>query len=161
MADAPIHQYAVSLAWDGSTGVGYEHYDRAHRVTGAPAVALDLSSDPAFRGDPSRWNPEQLLVGAAASCQMLSFLAVASRARLDVVAYRDDATAVMPEDDRPVRITRIDLHPAVALADTDRPRATDERLRDLTDLAHRQCFIASSLLTEVTVAPTFTWTESA
>ena len=156
--DEPIHTYATSLAWEGTTRAGYKHYDRTHRLEAEPAAsALVLSSDPAFLGDPSLLNPEQLLVAAASSCQLLSFLAFAAGARLDVVSYRDHADAVMPEADLPVRITRIDLHPEVVLTDTDVPRPTPERLRHLTDVAHRQCFIANSLRTEVIVTPTFRW----
>ena len=152
------HTYRTDLTWAGSTATGYDSYARAHRVTAAPAPAsLELSSDPAFRGDPGRLNPEQLLLAAASSCQLLSFLAVAARARLDVVSYRDDAEAVMPEDDPPMRITRIDLRPQVELADTDAARPTAERLVHLTEVAHRECFIANSLTSEVTVSPTFTW----
>jgi organic hydroperoxide reductase OsmC/OhrA len=152
------HTYRTSLAWSGSTGSGYEHYERAHQVRAAPADArLALSSDPAFRGDPSRLNPEQLLVASASSCQLLSFLAVAARARLDVVAYADEAEAVMPTDDIPSRITRIDLRPRITLADTDRPRPSDERLRHLCEVAHRECYVANSLRTDVVVDPTFRW----
>jgi organic hydroperoxide reductase OsmC/OhrA len=160
MADGtPVHTYRTALAWAGSTGLGYEHYDRTHRLGAPPAAAeLTLASDPAFRGDPSLLNPEQLLVAAASSCQLLSFLAVAARARLDVTAYDDDAEAVMPEDVRPVRITRIDLHPRIVLADTAAARPTQDRLLHLTEIAHRECFIANSLTSEVTVHPTFTWT---
>jgi len=155
-----VHTYRTTLAWAGSTGVGYEGYDRAHAVHAPPSPdGLGLSSDPAFRGDPARLNPEQLLVAAASSCQLLSFLAVAARARLDVVSYHDDADAVMPEDDLPVRITRIDLHPRVLLADTGRARPTEERLAHLTEVAHRECFIANSLRTEVVVHPTFSWRD--
>jgi len=158
--DATVHTYRTSLAWEGSTGRGYRRYDRTHRLAADPAPAdLTLSSDPAFGGDPALLNPEQLLVAAASSCQLLSFLAVAARARLDVVSYRDDAEAVMPEDDDPVRITRIDIRPHVVLADTDAPRPTDERLVHLTEVAHRECFIANSLATEVVVTPTFTWKD--
>ena len=154
------HRYATALRWDGSTGVGYESYRRAHQVAAIPAAAtLEVSSDPAFRGDPALLNPEQLVVAAASSCQLLSFLAVAARARLDVVSYRDDATAEMPEDEEPMRIVRIDLHPQVVLADTDRPRPTEERLLHLTEVAHRECFIANSLRTEVAVHPAFTWAQ--
>ena len=98
---ATTHRYEVRCSWTGSTGSGYEAYSRTH--TGEAKLAapsLALSADPAFRGDPSTLNPEQLLVLAAASCQLLSFLAVAARARLDVVSYEDDATGFMPEDDR-------------------------------------------------------------
>ena len=86
---------------------------------------LDVSADPAFLGDPTLLNPEQLLLLAAVSCQLLSFLAVAARARLDVVEYRDDADAEMPEDDLPVRITRINLRPRI----TVRGEVTDARAR--------------------------------
>lgn len=152
------HSYRCALTWSGSTGVGYERYVRAHDLSAPPAEAgLALSGDAAFGGDPSRLNPEQLLVAAASSCQLLSFLAVAARARLDVVAYTDDAKATMPTDDPPLRITRVALHPVVTLADTDRDRPTDERLRHLTEVAHRECFIANSLRTEVVVSPTFAW----
>jgi organic hydroperoxide reductase OsmC/OhrA len=132
--------------WSGSTGLGYDGYDRDHVADG-----LELSADPAFRGDPARLNPERLLVMAAVSCQLLSFLAVAARARIDVVAYSDDAEGVMPEDERPVRITRIVLRPRVGIAG-----AFDEaRLHKLAQLAHRECYIANSLTTDVVVEPAF------
>lgn len=157
MGDGHDHTYATTLAWAGSTGVGYEAYDRSHEVrTDGPDPGLDLSSDPAFRGDPARWNPEQLLVASASSCQLLSFLAVAARARLDVVAYRDEATAVMPDGEQ-LWVARIDLHPEVVLAETDRPRPSAERLAHLAEVAHRECFIARSLRSEVTVTPSFRW----
>src|SRR3712207_4244678 len=101
------HRYAGRVLWQGSTGLGYDGYGRAHEGSSPPAeAALALSSDPAFRGDPALLNPEQLLVLSASSCQLLSFLAVAARARIDVVAYEDEAEGVMPEDDKPVRVTR-------------------------------------------------------
>ncbi|HRW38004.1 MAG: OsmC family protein [Acidimicrobiales bacterium] len=154
----PVHRYRTELRWSGSTGAGYEAYERAHDLIAPPAgTGLALSSDPAFRGDPSRLNPEQLLVAAASSCQLLSFLAVAARARLDVVGYVDEATAEMPEDDPPMRIVRIELRPRIELADTDRPRPSADRLAHLAEVAHRECFIANSLRTDVTVHPTFTW----
>src|SRR5215468_6496044 len=87
-----VHRYATTLRWSGSTGVGYDAYDRSHTVAvDAPAPDLALSGDPAFGGRPDRLNPEQLLVLAASSCQALSFLALAARARIDVVAYEDAA----------------------------------------------------------------------
>ena len=155
---AAVHTYRSTLSWSGTTAVGYDAYDRAHEVRALPTdVDLAMSSDPAFRGDPARLNPEQLLVLAASSCQLLSFLAVAARARLDVVSYTDDATAEMPEHDPPMRIVRIDLHPEIVLADTDRPRPTADRLAHLSEVAHRECFIANSLRSEVAVHPTFHW----
>jgi organic hydroperoxide reductase OsmC/OhrA len=147
------HRYRATCRWEGSTAVGYEAYDRAHVATSPPAAErLQLSSDPAFLGDPTRMNPESLLLVAAASCQMLSFLAVAARARIDVIDYEDDAEAVMPEAVRPVQITEIRLRPRI----TVRPPATERRVRDLAELAHRECFIANSLRSQISVAPTVT-----
>ncbi len=147
----PTHRYAASLSWSGSTAAGYDAYPRAHEATVA-GVPVALSSDPAFLGDPAKLNPEQLLVLAASSCQLLSFLAVAARARIDVVAYEDDAEGVMPEADRPMRITRITLRPRIAIKG-DAP--SDERLRQLVETAHRHCFIANSLNSEIALEPVF------
>jgi organic hydroperoxide reductase OsmC/OhrA len=149
-----VHRYAARCSWSGSTAPGYDHYDRAHKASSPPvAVALDLSADPAFRGDPSRLNPEQLVVLAAASCQLLSFLAVAARARLDVVAYEDEAEGEMPDDDKPVRLTTITLRPRITM----RAGPKEERVRHLVEVAHRECYIANSLRTEVLVEPTITF----
>jgi organic hydroperoxide reductase OsmC/OhrA len=145
------HRYHAQCSWSGSTGEGYDQYRRDHEVSAPPATArLALSSDPAFRGDPSRMTPEQLLVVAAASCQLLSFLAVAARARLDVVGYEDDAVGEMPEDLNPMRLSRIALRPRI----TVRGPVNEDRIRRLVDLAHRECYIANSLKTEVEVEPT-------
>jgi organic hydroperoxide reductase OsmC/OhrA len=153
----PTHRYAARISWSGSTAQGYDRYTRAHEATCPPAQQpLALSADQAFKGDPSQLNPEQLLVLAASSCQMLSFLAVAARARIDVTHYEDDAEGVMPEDDKPLRITKIVLRPTVTIAG-DAP--DDERLRQLTETAHRHCFVANSLTTEIAVEPTFRTAE--
>jgi organic hydroperoxide reductase OsmC/OhrA len=147
---ARVHRYTVSSRWRGSTGAGYEAYDRSHDVEATPGgVTLALSSDPAFRGDATRLNPEQLLVMAASSCQLLSFLAVAARARIDVIEYREDAEGEMPEDDPPMRITRITLRPRITI----RGDVDDARVRHLVEVAHRECFIANSLTTKVIVQP--------
>jgi organic hydroperoxide reductase OsmC/OhrA len=136
------------VQWAGSTGVGYERYPRAHSAFVPPATeGFDLSADPHFRGDPDLPNPEQLLVLAASSCQLLSFLALAARRRLDVQAYEDDALGEMPPDADPLRITRIVLRPQVRVAE-----GTDVRLvEELLHQAHEECYIASSLNTEVLV----------
>lgn len=158
-SDTP-HRYTAACAWSGSTAVGYDSYDRAHTVTAGP-VRLTMSSDPAFRGDAGLPNPEQLVVMAAASCQLLSFLAVAARARLDVRDYRDEAAAAMTaripgpasdpsEADQPMRLDEIVLRPHIVLA----AGPSEQRVRHLVDVAHRECFIANSLSTPVRVEPT-------
>ena len=111
---------------------------------------LALSADPHFRGDASRANPEQLLVLAASSCQLLSFLHVAATAKLDVLDYTDDAQGVMPEDAQPMRLTRITLRPKVLVAAGSDVSRFDELMHE----AHEGCFIANSLNTEVVVEAT-------
>ena len=146
-----VHRFRARASWLGSTGGGYEAYTRTHVVAAPPAqTGLELSGDPAFLGDASRLNPEQLLVAAAASCQLLSFLAVAARARVDVTAYEDDAEGLMPTDARPISITEIVLRPTIHVTG----EVTEERVRHLVEVGHRECFIANSLRTEVRVEPT-------
>lgn len=144
------HMYQSSLRWHGSTGVGYDSYERTHRVAAPPAGGeLIMSSDPAFHGDPHHLNPEQLLLASASSCQLLSFLALAARARIDVLAYADDAEAVMPENQRPMRITRITLRPRITVATGTDP----DRVTRLVARAHDACFIANTLTAEVVIDP--------
>jgi organic hydroperoxide reductase OsmC/OhrA len=153
LAMSQVHGYRTRLSWIGSTAAGYERYERRHRLELPPnAAGIDVSADPAFRGDDRLTNPEQLLLAAASSCQMLSFLAIAARSGIDVRAYSDDAEAVMPEDDRPVRITAITLRPQIAVA-----AGTDvERVRRIVEKAHHECYIANSLTSEITIEPAVT-----
>ncbi len=144
-----IHRYRTELAWQGSTGGGYPTYDRTHRVDAPPGnVSLTMSADPAFRGNPELPNPEQLLLAAASSCQLLSFLSLVAREGIDVVSYEDSAEAVMPDDDKPVRITEITLRPRVVVAS-----GAGERVRALLVRAHHECFIANSINAEITIEP--------
>lgn len=150
MAD---HVYRATIAWDGSdgtTGAGYTAYSRNHEGAVPPATeGFTLSADPHFRGDATRANPEQLLVLAASSCQLLSFLHVAATAGLDVLDYTDDAEGVMPAREKPLRIARITLRPKVLVAAGSDVSRFDELMHE----AHEGCFIASSLNTEVVVEP--------
>jgi organic hydroperoxide reductase OsmC/OhrA len=147
---AHLHRYETRLSWRGSTAGGYAGYDRTHRVATPPgSVSLSLSADPSFRGDPELPNPEQLLLAAASSCQLLSFLALAARERIDVIDYRDRAEAFMPDGDKPVRITRIVLRPHV-LVTGDAPV---HRVEELVIRAHHECFIANSVSAEIIIEP--------
>jgi organic hydroperoxide reductase OsmC/OhrA len=145
------HRYRAVGSWTGSTAAGYDSYDRAHTLSCPPAPGeLTMSGDPAFLGNPGRLNPEQLLLAAAVSCQLLSFLAVAARARVDVRGYEDDAEADMPEDDKPMRITAIRLRPRITVA----PGTDPEKVHKLVGLAHEHCFIANSLTSEIDLRAT-------
>ncbi|MGI9822736.1 OsmC family protein [Agromyces sp. Marseille-Q5079] len=143
------HTYTSALHWVGRTE-DYESYSRRHDVAVA-GETLTLSAAAAFRGDDALPNPEQLVVAAASSCQLLSFLAVAAHAGVEILEYRDEAEAVMPDDVRPVRLTEIILRPAIVAQG-----ATEERVGRLLRKAHEQCYIANSLATPVTLEPEIT-----
>jgi organic hydroperoxide reductase OsmC/OhrA len=143
------HEYAARLRWTGSTGLGWDHYDRTHSVTAPPAEQEVRVTTGESKGDPAILNPEQLLLMAASSCQLLWFLHLASKARIDVVSYEDEASALMPEDDPPVRITEITLRPRITVAGD----ASEERVRKLVDTAHEHCFIANSLKSSMRIEP--------
>jgi organic hydroperoxide reductase OsmC/OhrA len=144
-----IHRYQARLRWTGSTGAGWERYDRAHEAQAPPAEQALALTTGERRGDPRLLNPEQLVVIAASSCQLLWFLHLAAKARIDVVEYEDEADAEMPEDDEPVRITRITLRPRILIAGD----CSTERVRKLAELAHERCYVANSLRSEVLLEP--------
>jgi organic hydroperoxide reductase OsmC/OhrA len=140
----PVTTYTTRLRWEGSTGIGWENYDRAHMASAPPAEQEIRLTTGESKGDPSILNPEQLVVMAASSCQALWFLHLAAKARIDVVAYEDDATATMPEDEG---LSEIVLRPRIALG----AEASEERVRKLLDTAHRHCNIAKSLRTPISI----------
>lgn len=144
-----VHTYEARLSWAGSTGAGWEAYDRGHTATAPPAEQEIRLTTGESKGDPAVLNPEQLVVMAASSCQMLWFLHLAAKARIDVVAYEDDASALMPEDEEPVRIAQIALRPRITVASD----TSDERVRKLVQSAHEYCYIANSLNAEMTIEP--------
>lgn len=145
-----VHTYATTLTWAGSTAAGYRGYGRAHEVRMPAGPELTVSADPSFRGDPGLVNPEQLVLAAASSCQMLSFLAEAARAGIDVRSYTDEAEAVMPVADQPMRLTRIVLRPRIGVA----PGTDESEVLRLVDAGHHGCFIANSLRSEIVIEAT-------
>lgn len=155
-SEGHVHRYHATCHWTGDTAVGYGSYDRTHTSSAPPApTELVVSADPAFLGNPERLNPEQLVVVAVSSCQLLSFLAIAARARVQVLEYDDHAEAVMPEGDKPMRLTRIILRPRIVVG----PGVKEERVLKLTEMAHKQCYITNSLSTDVVVEPTVEFRE--
>jgi organic hydroperoxide reductase OsmC/OhrA len=146
---ARIHRYQAQVSWSGSTGAGWAAYDRGHSATAPPAEQELGITTGEQKGDPRLLNPEQLVVIAASSCQLLWFLHLAAKARIDVVSYEDEADAEMPEDDEPVRLTRITLRPRIVVAGD----ASAGRVLKLAEKAHELCNVANSLKTEVSLDP--------
>jgi len=147
------HRYATRTDWTGNLGEGtnsYRAYSRDHVISAAGRPELQGSSDPAFRGDASRWNPEDLLVGSLSSCHMLWYLHLCAQAMITVLAYHDDAAGTMVEDDGGGRFTHAVLRPVATIA-----AGGDAALASaLHEEAHRLCFIANSVNFPVTIEPT-------
>ncbi|HEU0277990.1 MAG TPA: OsmC family protein [Rhodanobacteraceae bacterium] len=138
------HRYHVAVEWTGNRGSGtdgYRSYGREHviRVAGKPELAG--SSDPAFRGDAARHNPEDLLVAALSSCHMLAYLHVATLAGVVVTAYTDAAEGTLAMEGNGGRFTEVVLHPTVTIGAASDPAKAEAAHAD----AHRACFIASSV----------------
>jgi organic hydroperoxide reductase OsmC/OhrA len=147
------HTYTCALNWTGNTGRGtadYRAYSRNHVFTAPGKPELLGSSDPAFRGDKNRYNPEDLMVAAAASCHMLWYLHLCADAGVVVVAYEDKPVGTMVEDAaRGGYFTGIKLHPRVTIAaGSDRGKAMA-----LHGAAHSQCYIANSVNFPITCDP--------
>lgn len=139
------HSYNATVTWKGNLGngtSGYRDYERAHSISAAGKPEIAGSSDPAFRGDASRWNPEELLVASLSSCHMLWYLHLAAAAGIVVTDYADAAEGTMEESGGGEgRFVRAVLRPRVTIA----PGSDAARARELHREAHSKCFIAQSV----------------
>ena len=138
------HYYETNLKWTGNQGEGtgsYRSYERDHTITIPGKPDILGSSDPAFRGDPSRHNPEELLVASLSACHMLWYLHLCASHKIVVLAYEDRATGEMVENaDGSGRFKSVTLHPNITLADP----AMKVKAEALHEKANQACFIANS-----------------
>ena len=149
------HVFTISTEWTGNDGHGtrdYRSYRRDHEMT-APGKSrlIEGSSDPAFRGDGSRYNPEELLVASLSACHMLWMLHLCADAGIVITDYRDDASGTMAiHSDGGGQFSRVVLRPRMTITDPG-------RLADAETLharAHQLCFIARSVNFPVEHQPT-------
>lgn len=139
------HTYHVAVKWTGNDETGtssYKSYRRDHSIRCEGKPAISASSDPSFRGDPTRYNPEELLVASLSSCHMLWYLHLCAVNKVAVLEYQDAAVGTMEE--RPNgsgAFTRVVLRPSVKI------RAGDDAAKavSLHHEAHRMCFVANSV----------------
>lgn len=140
------HHYAMAIRWTGNLGAGtsaYAAYSRAHELSGVDkAGVIQGSSDPLFRGDRTRYNPEELLLGALSACHMLWVLHLSADARITVTEYHDEPLGEMVEHaDGSGEFTRVVLRPRVTIAEA-------ERIGDALAIharAHAVCGLARSM----------------
>ena len=145
-----MSEYRASIVWQrGDRPFDYESYSRDHTWTFEGQPPIEASAAPEDLGTPERLDPEQALVAAAASCHMLTFLAIAARKRIVVDGYEDDATGTMEKNEEGrLAVTRIVLRPRITFAGG--PPAPDV-LAKMHQQAHENCFIANSVRTRIDV----------
>ncbi len=149
------HHYALELEWTGNRGSGtsdYKAYGRDHVVSAAGKPSIEGSSDRTFRGDPDRWNPEEMLLAALSQCHLLSYLHVAATNGIVVTGYTDSATGTMEQThDGGGHFTSATLRPLVTISAGD-----PELALALHHEASEKCFIAASVNFPVLHEPTVT-----
>ena len=141
-------EHRIALSWErGATPFTYDAYPRNHGIAfkgGAPEI---FSAAPAYKGDASKGDPEDMLVASLSSCHMLSFLAIAAKKKVTIDSYQDDAVGFLENNGGKLWMTRVILKPKVA------SNADAATLAEIHHLAHEACFIANSVKTTVTVEP--------
>ena len=140
--------YPAKLAWSGNT-LEPEYSRSAELTKPEGAAAIPVSSLPKFGGSGERWNPEDLLAGTLAHCHMLTFLALAAKARVEVHSYQDQAESSLVTEERISRVGEILLQPTIKVAaGTDRAK-----VEELFQKAHKYCVIANSITSKVAMEP--------
>lgn len=146
-----MSEHVAEISWKRQTeSFAYEDYNRAHEWSFDAGVTVPASAAPAYKGEPTRVDPEEAFVASASSCHMLTFLAIAAKKRLVVDSYEDRAVGHMEKNaEGRIAITRIDLYPRIAFA----PGVTVDRatLEKMHHDSHEHCFIANSVKTEIAV----------
>ncbi|HLF18396.1 MAG TPA: OsmC family protein [Candidatus Omnitrophota bacterium] len=146
-----MSEHKATIDWKKSTqSFDYETYNREHTWQFDNKVKIDASAAPEYKGKTTHIDPEEALVAAAAGCHMLTFLAIASKKRLVVESYHDEAVGFLEQnEDGQLAVTRIHLHPRISFSGDKKP--SQEELQLLHEKAHLHCFIANSIKAHVEV----------
>lgn len=145
-------QHRAMVQWSRtSDDFSYESYNRSHQLSfKGGAIVLAGGALPEFNGDGHGVDPEELFVGSLSACHMLTFLAIASRQKLTVNAYEDDAVGLLEREAwRTMWVTRVILKPLVRFKDD----VTDAKVNELHAMAHNNCFMVNSVKIEVLLEP--------
>ena len=148
------HQYSLKVKWTGNLGEGtssYYSYERSHTVSSERKVDILCSSDPVFRGDKTKYNPEEFLVAALSSCHMLSYLHLCADFGIVVLDYEDNPHGTMTETaNGGGHFTNVTLYPTVIVKE----EIMIEKANELHEKAHELCFIANSCNFKIHHVPT-------
>jgi organic hydroperoxide reductase OsmC/OhrA len=145
-----MSEHKASIKWSrGGKDFTYKTYSRDH-VWSLNGNDVSASATTAYLGSPNRVDPEAALVAALSSCHMLTFLALAANKGFVVDAYEDEAVGHLEKNAAgKFAVTRVELHPKISFGGAKQPAAAD--LEWLHEKAHKECFIANSVTTDVRV----------
>lgn len=146
-----MSEHKAIISWKKETeGFDYDSFNREHTWEFKDGVVVKGSSAPEYKGKAAHVDPEEALVAAVASCHMLTFLAISSKKGYVVESYTDNASGTLGKDSEgKIVLQKITLNPkAIIIGDK---KLTDEELNDLHQNAHKHCFIANSVKSEVVV----------
>ena len=146
------HKYTVQVAWTGNRGSGtsgYAAYGRQHVISSGAKPDIAGSADPSFRGNADRWNPEDLVVAAAAACHKLWYLHLCADAGIAVMSYCDEAVGTMVDTAEEGRFTKIVLHPHVHIRSGD----DIDKAHELHHAAQGKCYVANSVNFPISCEP--------
>ena len=143
--------HLVDLKWARHTeDFRYETYSRDHTWTFDNGVVIEASAAPGFSGNEARVDPEEGFVASLSSCHMLTFLAIAARKRWTVDSYEDQAVGVLEKNaEGRLAMTTVTLKPRIEFSGDRQP--TSEETASAHEKAHKACFIANSVKTEVQI----------
>lgn len=142
------HAFPFSVNWTGNTLDA--SFSRAAELKADGHPDLPVSSAPSFNGDPARWNPEELFGGALATCHMLTFLALAQRARIEVKAYEGASEVRMaPLQGNILHLPEVVLRPVIRVA----AGTSMAKVIELFEKAHKYCIVANSIRSKVVMEP--------
>jgi len=146
-----MSEHRATVHWNrGETEFTYKEYTRDH-VWKFEGAEVRASAAPQYLGNEALVDPEQAFVASLSSCHMLTFLALAARGGFVVDDYRDEAVGKMERDEQKrIAITRVVLQPKISWG-SEPPN--QEQLDELHANAHKHCFIANSVTTEIEIAP--------
>lgn len=146
-----MSEHIVDLNWKNqANSFDIKVYTRDYTLKFDNGLEVKGSSAPAYNGNIECIDPEEALVGSLAACHMLTFLAVCSVRKYEVISYVDRAVGHLTQgEDKKSWISKIELNPKVEFSSSKAPTA--EELKQLHDKAHHNCFIANTIKSEVVV----------
>jgi organic hydroperoxide reductase OsmC/OhrA len=142
--------FTCNIVWQGANNQDFEHFTRAHDIR-FPLGQKLIGAGAHVVNTPEQTNPEELFAAAVATCMMMTILAVLSKAQIPVVSYEDQPVADLELVERRFRVTRVTLRPIIGIQGP----IDVEKLTNLVQKSHANCFVTLSVKSEVIVEPTW------